>query len=92
MGLISSINMRIDSLNARSHYQTKTATGKEKLYMYSCSKVITAVCVMMLIERGKLKLEDKVEKLEDKFKDKFELQNEDDFQLNRLLHFLLMYQ
>ena len=28
------------------------ATGKEKLYMYSCSKVITAVATMMLVERG----------------------------------------
>lgn len=51
--------------------QTKTATGKEKLYMYSCSKVITAVCVMMLIERGKLKLEDKVSKYIPSFEDAY---------------------
>lgn len=35
-------------------------TGKEKLYMYSCSKVITAVAALRLVEVGKLSLEDKV--------------------------------
>ncbi len=39
-----------------------TATGKEKLYMYSCSKVITAVATMMLVERGVISLDDKVSK------------------------------
>ena len=52
MGLISSINMRIDSLNARSHYQTKTATvtctvyvkNKEELnVLFSRIKSITGV-------------------------------------------------
>lgn len=38
------------------------ATGKEKLYMYSCSKVVTAVATMMLVERGVLSLDDKVSK------------------------------
>ena len=33
MGLISSINLRIDSLNARSHYQTKTATVTCTVYV-----------------------------------------------------------
>ena len=35
-------------------------TGKEELYMYSCSKVITAVAALRLVEAGKLSLEDKV--------------------------------
>ena len=52
MGLISSINLRIDSLNARSHYQTKTATvtctvyvkNKEELnVLFSRIKSITGV-------------------------------------------------
>ncbi len=38
------------------------ATGKEKLFMYSCSKVITAVATLMLIERGIISLEDSVSK------------------------------
>ena len=35
-------------------------TGKELLHMYSCSKVITAVAALRLVEEGKLSLEDKV--------------------------------
>ena len=35
-------------------------TGKEQLYMYSCSKVITAVAALRLVEAGKISLEDKV--------------------------------
>ncbi len=38
------------------------ATGKEKLYMYSCSKVITAVATMMLVENGSISLYDNVSK------------------------------
>lgn len=37
-------------------------TGKEILYMYSCTKPITAVCAMQLIKQGKLYLEDEVSK------------------------------
>lgn len=37
-------------------------TGKEILYMYSCTKPITAVCTMQLLKDGKLSLEDKVSK------------------------------
>jgi CubicO group peptidase (beta-lactamase class C family) len=35
-------------------------TGKEQLYMYSCSKVITVVAALRLVEEGKISLEDKV--------------------------------
>ncbi len=35
-------------------------TGKELLHMYSCSKVLTAVAALRLVEEGKLSLEDKV--------------------------------
>ena len=38
----------------------KGVTGKEQLYMYSCSKVITAVAALRLLEDGRLLLEDKV--------------------------------
>ncbi|MBE5744428.1 MAG: beta-lactamase family protein [Clostridiales bacterium] len=46
------------------YYNNKdgNANGKEKLFMYSCSKVITAVATMMLIENGKLSLDDEVSK------------------------------
>ena len=46
------------------YYQNASgnATGKEKLYMYSCSKVITAVATMMLVERGVISLDDRVSK------------------------------
>ena len=37
-------------------------SGKEILYMYSCTKPITAVCAMQLIKEGKLSLEDEVSK------------------------------
>ena len=48
-----------------------SATGNEKLYMYSCSKVITAVATMMLVERGKLSLDDEVSKFLSCFNDVF---------------------
>ena len=38
------------------------ATGQERLRMYSCSKPVTAVVAMRLIEEGKLSLDDEVEK------------------------------
>lgn len=38
------------------------ATGKEKLYMYSCGKVITVTSALRLVEEGKIGLEDKVSK------------------------------
>lgn len=38
------------------------ATGMEKLYMYSCSKVITATATMMLVEKGAISLDDCVSK------------------------------
>lgn len=37
-------------------------TGKERLQMYSCSKPITALAAMILVEKGKLSLDDEVEK------------------------------
>lgn len=40
----------------------ENATGKEKLRMYSCSKPITAVAALVLVERGLLGLDDEVEK------------------------------
>ncbi len=38
----------------------ENTTGKEQLYMYSCSKPITVVSAMRLVEEGKLSLDDKV--------------------------------
>ncbi len=43
-------------------FATKNATGKERLQMYSMSKIFTVVSIMQLIEQGKLSLKDKVEK------------------------------
>ena len=55
------------------HYQNKdgSATGKEKLYMYSCSKVVTAVATMMCVEKGLLSLEDKVSKYIPEFENSY---------------------
>ena len=51
------------------------ATGKEKLFMYSASKVVTAVATMMLVERGVISLEDKVSKYIPDFNEAFLLKN-----------------
>lgn len=40
----------------------KGVTGKEKLYMYSCGKVITVTTALRLVEEGKIGLDDKVSK------------------------------
>ncbi len=56
--------------------QNGNATGKEKLYMYSCSKVVTAVATMMLVERGIISLEDKVSKYIPEFENSYLLENE----------------
>ncbi len=43
-------------------YATAGVSGKERLQMYSMSKIFTVVSIMQLIEKGKLSLEDQVEK------------------------------
>ena len=40
----------------------KGATGKEDLFLWSCTKPLTVVGVMKLVEKGKLGLDDEVEK------------------------------
>lgn len=40
----------------------ENVTGKEQLQMYSCSKPVTAVAAMLLLERGLIHLEDAAEK------------------------------
>ncbi len=40
----------------------KTATGNEKLFMFSCTKPLTVTCGLKLIEKGLLSLDDKVGK------------------------------
>jgi CubicO group peptidase (beta-lactamase class C family) len=52
----------------------KDVTGKERLYMYSCSKVITAVAALRLVEEGKLSLEDKACKYLPEIKNAFVLE------------------
>lgn len=44
---------------------------KNKLYMYSCTKPLTAVCVMQLIETGKLSLDDYLVQYVPSFRDAF---------------------
>ena len=48
-----------------------TATGKEKLYVYSCSKIVTALLTCSLIEKGIISLDDKVSKFLPCFDDAF---------------------
>ena len=50
-------------------------TGKEKFYLYSCTKPITAALTMLLGERGELSLSAKVEDYLPSYKEVF-LQNE----------------
>lgn len=44
-------------------------TGKEKLFLYSATKPLTAVCALRLCEEGKLSLNDEVEKWLPAYKD-----------------------
>ena len=43
MGLISSINIKIDSLSARSHYQTKTASVSCTVYLNNLDNLYTLI-------------------------------------------------
>ena len=43
MGLISSINVRIDSLSARSHYGTKTASVSCTVYLNNLNNLYTLI-------------------------------------------------
>jgi GTP pyrophosphokinase len=43
MGLISSINIKIDSLSARSHYQTKTASVSCTVYLNNLNNLYTLI-------------------------------------------------
>ena len=43
MGLISSINVRIDSLSARSHYETKTASVSCTVYLNNLDNLYTLI-------------------------------------------------
>ena len=43
MGLFSSINIKIDSLSARSHYQTKTASVSCTVYLANLSSLYTLI-------------------------------------------------
>ncbi len=52
-----------------------TATGKEKLYVYSCSKIVTALLTCSLIEKGIILLNDKVSKFLPCFGDAFLLKD-----------------
>jgi len=44
----------------RKTIKPETYGQRDKLYMYSCTKPLTAVCVMRLIEEGKLSLADRL--------------------------------
>ena len=46
-------------------------TGKEKLFLYSATKPLTAVCALRLCEEGKLSLYDEVEKWLPSYKNVF---------------------
>ena len=53
----------------------KIATGNEKLFMFSCTKPLTVTCVMQLVEKGIISLEDKVYKYLPFVKDCFVVDN-----------------
>ena len=48
-------------------------SGKEKLCMFSCTKVLTAVCAMKLVEEGKIELEAPVSNYIPEFKKAYTL-------------------
>ena len=47
------------------------ATGKEKLFLWSCTKPLTVVGAMKLVEEGKLSLDDEVSKYIPEFNSTF---------------------
>ena len=47
------------------------ATGKEVLYLYSCTKPVTVCCAMRLIEEGKIQLDEPVSKYFPEYADAF---------------------
>ena len=51
--------------------KNKEDENKNLLYMYSCTKPLTVTCVMQLVEKGKLKLEDKLISFVPAFKETF---------------------
>ena len=57
------------------HYgaYNSAASGKELLCMFSCTKVLTAVSAMRLVEEGKIALEDSVSKYIPQFKNAYTL-------------------
>ena len=40
----------------------QNATGKENIFLFSCTKPMTVACVLHLVEEGKLSLDDEVSK------------------------------
>lgn len=51
------------------------ATGKEKLFFFSCSKIITSVAVLRLIDKGLMGLDDEVSKYIPEFKNAYILKD-----------------
>ena len=47
------------------------ATGKEKLFLFSCSKIITSVVVLRLVDKGLISLDDEVSKYIPEFKNAY---------------------
>ncbi len=50
-------------------------TGKELLYLYSLTKPITSVCIMQLLEKGELSLDDNVKKFLPEYDNAYILSN-----------------
>lgn len=57
-------------------YASDGITGRERLQMYSMSKIFTVVSIMQLIEQGKISLDDKVEKFFPCFSDTYYKHND----------------
>ena len=55
--------------------KTNTSTGNERLYMYSCSKLVTVTLGFLLIEKGYIKLDDNLDKYFPAFKNTFVLKD-----------------
>ena len=68
----------------------KKATGKENIFLFSCTKPMTVACVLHLVEEGKLSLDDEVAKYLPAYANTFLKNGEKTKNKMRIQHLLAM--
>jgi len=68
----------------------KKATGKENIFLFSCTKPMTVACVLHLVEEGKLSLDDEVAKYLPAYANTFLKNGEKTKNRMRIQHLLTM--